>query len=339
MEGGEGEEKKQQLVEGEKGEEEERPSRLQPPALGTNPWLVYSHGKRYRNQSFYDVSGGSCHLKSIPEMRNKLIWNYSYGWLILSHASKDGTTLPKKDRDCSLLNLISMQNIKLPRMTNFATSYVLLSRPPNDPNCYVMCFPLEKQCVIFCKVGDVEWIEKELQDLGLRPDEEDYLGCVSTYDGQIHMLRSNKLFLVEIEDYHVTCTDLQIERSRRPQLSPRVQHLQSMVESSGELFLIYIFDFGRYFNHFEIMKLDSENKKWVSVQNLKDRAIFINLHGGPIASISTKEFSGLKENTIYFTLPEDRFLYHYNLEERRVAICMPCPNVTQNWHQPMWFFP
>ncbi|KAJ4833663.1 hypothetical protein Tsubulata_009030, partial [Turnera subulata] len=90
MEEGKGEEKKQLLVE---GEEEERPSQLKPPALGTNPWLVYSHGKRYRNQSFYDVSGGSYHLTSIPEMRNKLIWNCSYGWLILSHASKNGTTL------------------------------------------------------------------------------------------------------------------------------------------------------------------------------------------------------------------------------------------------------
>ncbi|KAJ4839952.1 hypothetical protein Tsubulata_044176, partial [Turnera subulata] len=186
--------------------------------------------------------------------------------------------------------------VRVPRTGAYgeACSFLLrrsiLSRPVNDPNCYVMCFPRHKQCVMLCKVGDVEWVE---QDLIFPPDDFVYLSCVSTYDGQIHMLRSCKLFLVEIENYHVTCTDLQI------------------------------------------MKLDSENKNWVSVQNLKDRAVFINLYDGPIASFSTKEFSGLKENTINFTAPKDRFLYRYNLKEKRVAICMPCPNVTQNWLQPM----
>ncbi|KAJ4842650.1 hypothetical protein Tsubulata_028023 [Turnera subulata] len=329
MGGGKGEEKKQQLVEGEKGEEEERPSRFKPPAFGTNPWLVYSSRGKVRNQRFYDVCGGSYHSKSIPEMRNKLIWNCSYGWLILL----DGKTL----KSFSLLNPISLQNIKLPRLRETAPACVLLSRPLNDPNCYVMCFPRKKKCVIFCKVGDVEWTE---QDLGLPPDDGNSLTCVGIYDGKVHMLRYHKLFLVEIKDYHVTCTNLQVEWPSLPQRRSRAHHPISMVESSGELFLIYHFSLGRCGHLLEIIKLDFENKVWVSVQNLNDRAIFVNIcPGGAIASISTKEFPGLKDNTIYFTLPEDKsILYQYNFEEKRVAIHLPCTNVTQDW-MPMWFFP
>ncbi|KAJ4838208.1 hypothetical protein Tsubulata_024199 [Turnera subulata] len=331
MEGGKGEEKERssRLVEGGKGEEEERPSRFKPPALGTNPWLVYGTGKS-RKQIFYDVFGGSYHLKSIPEMRNKLIWNCSYGWLILL----DEKTL----KSFTLLNPISMQNIKLPRMREIAPACVLLSRPLNDPNCYLMCFPMKKKCVVFCKVGDVEWTEQDL-DLGLPPNDNGSLSCVGIYDGQVHMLRSQELFLVEIKDYNVTCTNLKVKRPSLPQRRNRAHRPDSMVESSGELFLIFRFSLGICGQLFEIIKLDSQKKVWVSVQNLNDRAIFANFCcAGPIASFSTKECPGLKDNTIYFTFPKDQsILYQYNFKEKRVAI-YSCPNATQDW-LPMWFFP
>ncbi|XP_042507139.1 F-box protein At2g26160-like [Macadamia integrifolia] len=148
-----------------------------------------------------------------------------------------------------------------------------------------------------------------------------------------------------------------------------------LVESSGELLIIYRFlDSGfpvgeddedddedavvdsddnwreparlpyRTIN-FEVFKLDFAGGKWVEVENLGDRAVFVGYNDS--FSVSASEFPGCKGNCIYFT--DDYFEGYYrqkhgacdmgifDLGDRTVEPLV-CGNETQSFMPPsVWF--
>ncbi|XP_058078579.1 uncharacterized protein LOC131226890 [Magnolia sinica] len=91
------------------------------PPYGAAPWLVFSHGKRERTKTFFNVSEGSYYVRNIPEMRRSDCLASCYGWLVM---------LNKTSGDLFLLNSVSLQKIQLPCLSeSYSFNLCVLSSP------------------------------------------------------------------------------------------------------------------------------------------------------------------------------------------------------------------
>ncbi|KAJ4836225.1 hypothetical protein Tsubulata_050866 [Turnera subulata] len=209
--------------------------------------------------------------------------------------------LDVRTRDLTLLNPSSMQKIQLPPFKKYFHKNwcFLLSRPPGDPNSVVMCLK----------------------------------------NGKAQISGYGRLFAMKVEDYHVKLVDLEVQL---PKAELRVSryYRRVLVGSSDDLFVIFLYWVGRDGKRFEILKLDWEEKEWSSVENLNGHAVFFNDHRGLIAPASSEsEGSVIRDNRIYLTEPDDPCLYEYDIQEQREAESLPCPKLTKNLPQPIWFLP
>nr|GMC74958.1 proteinaceous RNase P 2 [Ipomoea batatas] len=119
-----------------------------PPTPSQFPLLVYFHGKKSNTQTFYDIERDYYEVKKIPDMFNKYVRNSSHGWTLMIDMYM------KSDTTCFLLNIASMEKIKLPPWKFETPRYSVLTLPPSDPKSIVAFFREGISSVMFCHPGE-----------------------------------------------------------------------------------------------------------------------------------------------------------------------------------------
>ncbi|XP_050221463.1 uncharacterized protein LOC126671720 [Mercurialis annua] len=308
-------------------------------AIDEHPWLVFFHEKPDQFQSFFSLSEHSCQRRSIPQLHGKTVAHCNFGWLVL---------LDKYSDDCFLFNPTSMLRIQLPPCGSLRSQeyYCLLTAPPTDSNCVILFSTNPADSIVsfqFLKLGDTRWSFQDLQF----PSDSDQPGIVSNLvscQGKVyaHAWPEN-VFSLAVDAGTITVEDLKMAeipwQSRLPGFSGL---LIESVESCGEVFRVEFLIFGFLLDpldifYFRVLKLDFSRNDWVEVKSIGDRAFFITagLRTPTNFSCSTKH-SNIRGNTIYFTLPQDKTLYAFHLEEESITTYMPCPAPQSDCSRPIW---
>ncbi|XP_050292249.1 uncharacterized protein LOC126733105 [Quercus robur] len=147
------------------------------------PWFVISDGKYLERQIFFSISENRFSTKSIPEMRNKMIYANTNGWLVL----KDVDSL-----DLCVMNPISKEVVQLPRLETIDDCRIcILSSPPSDPNdhCHIIFFNSKRSIFYFCQPGDNKFGQQEFEDRGILD--------ATMYGGKLYILTPQELFTAE----------------------------------------------------------------------------------------------------------------------------------------------
>ncbi|XP_022734309.1 F-box protein At3g56470-like [Durio zibethinus] len=112
-----------------------------------------------------------------------------------------------------------------------------------------------------------------------------------------------------------------------------------MVESCGEVFVIYLVHGGKLFvevTGVEVFKLDFSLMEWIKVECAKDRAFFVDEKAAYSCPALKPETEG---NRIFFTLSDDKSLYSIDIEENSVSVSLPCTDLKPPWSTPIWVMP
>ncbi|PIN10679.1 hypothetical protein CDL12_16721 [Handroanthus impetiginosus] len=292
----------------------------------THPWLLVSHGDDYQFHTFYDISKNEYIKRNIPEFRYKQVAATSYGWLLLI----DYTIHPLQ---CCLVNITSKERIELPHIEyeSLSTSSFfyecVLSKPPNDPYCYVLLVASCKDYLLFCRVGEEKFIKRPKQF------EDDFFETATNFKGKIYawMSVSGKLVEVDFVGPELLLNELVNDKGQLCQIpwpSPSNTYAceDHLVDSCGELLLVHMNGYihSREVSYFRIFKIKICEREWEELRSIGDRAIFLC----PIGSMSflCTDKSRLKKNSIYYT----RFgtttnIYVYDIEDRSKTLKKPCP--------------
>ncbi|KAL2463454.1 F-box protein SKIP23 [Forsythia ovata] len=200
---------------------------------------------------------------------------------------------------------------------------VLSSDPSCDANCtvIVMYYVLGTSKLAFCRLGDSRWT-------GFGGEIQSYYDVVCK-DNMLYALGGGPS--IEVWDFHESTPTRKIviqapcpqELKEAHQIYPSDLYSSQwyLVFSSCEMFLVvrYIGEFVRYDGEvvyegdtltnyfifpyrtikFHVYKLDFDQKIWLPVESLDDRALFVG--GNHSVSLSVKEHPGCNANSIYFT--------------------------------------
>ena len=288
------------------------------------PWLVICDGKDKERQTFFSISKNYFYTRTIPEMRNKLIYTSTNGWLVL------------KDLDSNnlcLLNPTSKEMMQLPRLVDITDDDIcILTATPDDPNHqFHVVFIHSKTCTFyFCQLGDEIFYKQTFEENGSERI------CSATFlGGKIHLLiyfgvpAGNLLYTAEFVGREIYFTKLAVEDIDKSLPITRFCFRTYLIESCGELLFVKQMSFGSYerkVHSFIVLRMDFSKKAWVQVKNIGERAIFISDRSNISCFVPE---NGVKRNSIYFTIISSRFLYVFDLEDDTITKFLPCPTVTR----------
>ncbi|KAL4273398.1 hypothetical protein GQ457_13G001840 [Hibiscus cannabinus] len=108
-----------------------------------------------------------------------------------------------------------------------------------------------------------------------------------------------------------------------------------MVESCGDIFIIYLLFGGKLFlevTGVEVFKLDFSTMEWSQVPSLKDRAVLLDVTWAYSYRVVNPETEG---NRIHFTW-SDRSIYEFHVEENALSVSLPNPDLKSPWCFPIW---
>ncbi|KAL4605590.1 hypothetical protein ACB092_09G040400 [Castanea dentata] len=271
------------------------------------PWLVIRDGKHLERQKIFNISKNKYYSITIPEMHNKMICTSTNEWLLLNDLDS---------KDLSLLNLLSMEVVQLPRLESFTNSDVCILCPPtseSNQDCYVMIIDRSPCKFYFCQPGDEEFSEQEFEfDL----EEQEYefgAMCISA---------------ATMEDF---------PRPSPPEIPTTNDYL---IESGGELLYIHKMRGGwdaKMILGFIILRMNFLRQAWEEVNNIGGWTLFLSQDRGlEHKAISCFAAEGVKQNSIYFTKPFDRFYYVFDLENNSISKSLPCPTVSKFMSRLDW---
>lgn len=173
----------------------------------------------------------------------------------------------------------------------------------------------------FCKPGDNAWNQ-------FGSPGRSYKDLIF-YNGMLYVLLSNGSNAVEVEvevwDFRTDFPEKVFDiLDRLITISEKVTPY--LVESMGELlFVLQIKDVPEDCAiGFAIYKLDCSGKRWVAMETLSDRALFISEKGS--VSLSTCDFPEARENLIYFKMGSIMYLHDdhnisiYNFKEKKITV-------------------
>ncbi|GFP91626.1 hypothetical protein PHJA_001306600 [Phtheirospermum japonicum] len=291
----------------------------------TCPWLFISHGDNFENHTFYNLSKDQHFHRHIPELRDKQVALASYGWLALLDLGKG-----PNDCTCCLFNIASKEKIKIPHMQTkydggFTKYYeCVLSKPPTDPDCYVMLISAAfDESLYFCRIGD-EYFADTIRDF-----RDGYLSTAKSFNGKTYawMSKSNSLFEVEFDIEERLIGPGPLVCVKEPictwPLKPSASK-EFLVEFGGELLLVHaILDmFSDEYGEVAYFRIFTMGRECSELLNIGDRVIFIGPYGS-MSALCTDE-SGLKKNSIYYYWRNTN-LFVYDIEDRSTALLEPCP--------------
>ncbi|XP_058079532.1 uncharacterized protein LOC131227747 [Magnolia sinica] len=294
------------------------------PPYGVAPWLVFSHGKREKTKTFFNVSEGSYYVRNIPEMRGSDFLACCYGWLVMLNKTSD---------DLFLLNAVSLQKIQLPYFSeDYSLRDCVLSSPPTDPDCVILCIVCSTDFFIYCHPGGDKWIKRKY---GI-PKEEASIWELLSCNGKLYTYDFTRLGIIDVNaDPPLTW----LEEPKSPKSPPLVETRRDyMVESCGDIFLARLFHLiiVPRVSIVEVYKMDFDRMVWVKVDTLGDRVLFL---GSDYSTSCSASDSGIKRDCIYFTKPKDKSLYVFHLDRGTISMKLPCPNVRLPWVEPFWVMP
>ncbi|KAI3873865.1 hypothetical protein MKW98_001514, partial [Papaver atlanticum] len=111
----------------------------------------------------------------------------------------------------------------------------------------------------------------------------------------------------------------------------------SVMESFGQVFTIdrYYIPRGvfKFLTNIEIAKLDFSSMAWEEVKSLDDYVFFLG-HDNQLSCLASE--MGLSKGCVYFTRHGEINLYKYDLEDKSVLHCLPCPHLPTPWSSADW---
>ncbi|KAL3511936.1 hypothetical protein ACH5RR_024653 [Cinchona calisaya] len=317
-----------------------------PPSPRPYPLLMYCHGKSSTIQTFYSVKEDSYYMRKLPDLNDKVICGGCEGWLVVLNTDAESD-------ECFLINLASTEKIKLPPFKDFDIKKCVITAPPTDPtNCILVFFDSEKPDAMFWRPGQKNWIKQDNIDDGSQKEEDELwrlnhlTGCGSKIYG---FTNYSKLVVAEVVNHRLRLRPLGPYRPEMPIVA--IRFYLNMVESRGEIFLVYRSMLGESDTRIEMIQVyklnnnsntinQNENQQqpeWIQVKDIGDRVFFFNTHTYKSFACSASE-TGLKRNSIYFTCCHDynKNLYLFDLEENSIQVSLPCPNVVHNMTHTLW---
>ncbi|EOY10057.1 Uncharacterized protein TCM_025442 [Theobroma cacao] len=221
--------------------------------------------------------------------------------------------------DCFLLNLASMETIQLPPL-NLDMAVGILTTPPSDPNCRIL-FIDGNDDLIICSPGDSEYSKQKMEDPVL---------TMTRFGGKTYCLTPPvySLLTIELEGSSPRFTKL-ITVGNESKLFSFEQTAPYLLDFFGEMFLVCkcsSLKSSDWATNFGVFKFDFDAREWVEVKSIGNNAIFLTdyCYGTcyPVADHS------MRRNSIYYTQPDDRNLYVYDLEYQSITTFLPFPNVS-----------
>ncbi|KAL8059048.1 hypothetical protein ABFX02_03G061900 [Erythranthe guttata] len=288
------------------------------------PVLLISH-RNSNHLLSYKLLENNIRVLNITILRDKIKLGSCYGWLVLANFTTN---------DCCLWNPKSTEIIELPQLP-LAHMYCIcvLSKPPTEPDCYIL---FNSTCCMqqsFCRIGDEEFVT-----LPYQRDEDGYarrLLAVGSFKGKIYGFTNTGHLFVTI---HFVGKTLELrpimvvdEPWRIPQLSPyflkwcfiNMWLIESPQSSGSELLLVQKLYTYRYFEDgldFKVFRIDTDQMKCVELDHIGKRAIFVSHHGGALCCSSTEK---IKPNSIYYTNHYGRGMYVFDFENRSITPLLP----------------
>ncbi|KAI3467524.1 hypothetical protein Pfo_024187 [Paulownia fortunei] len=274
------------------------------------PWLLISHGQQHEKQCFYSISENRFHATSIPELCDKYVLGCAYGWLVLVDTDTD---------DCCLWNPVSMEKIELPQL-EYSSMYnrCVLSKPPTEPDCHILFNSSSASHRAFCQVGDDEFV------IQLSVDEEIYLLAAASFQGKIYGFTLPGYRFVTV---HFVDKTLEL----RPILKGEGEG-EGEEDSLGTFLVHHEHGFLYDGLDFRVFRVDTNQKECMELCDIGKRAIFLSHCGGGFCSSS----AGIKPNSIYYTVPDSRNLYVYDLNDRSTTPLLPCPAARRSQSVSCW---
>ncbi|PIN23690.1 hypothetical protein CDL12_03583 [Handroanthus impetiginosus] len=277
----------------------------------------------YEIHTFYSISKNEYIKRKVFEFRDKQVAATSYGWLLLIDYSKDPL-------ECFLVNTTSKERIELPSIEFDTDSCIyykcVLSKPPTDPNCYVLLIPCWTDDLLFCRVGEKKFIKRSKQ-FG-----DDYFAASTNFKGKVYAWMSYSGNLVEVDfvGQNLLLNQMVNNKGQAYQIpvrstSYRFDNQDYLVESCDELLLVHMIVYPHsgqpaYFKIFKIKVCERESEE---LRSIGDRTIFLSSLG--CMSTLCAGNSGVKKNSIYYTMiHENRNVYVYDIKDRSKILIKPC---------------
>lgn len=304
---------------------------LPPSTNPPQPWLLISHGNSNHGHVFYSLSEDRSYVRSIPQLRNKHICTSSHGWMVLRDLDNP--------HGCSLLNIVTMEEIELPHLDFEYRHCIILASPPGHLDCRVVFFEstADYSIIYSCKPGADQTFHE--QDLGI---DDNAFHCASVFDGKIYGITLNRHELLVLDFDGPTPEVRTIIVNQKLVLSPTTSALQCyLVEFCGEIFLVIQIFKGTHVkctDEFSIFRSDLSQKAWVEVKSVGENCAILLTHDGcGMCYLASKE-SGIKGNTIYFmdTSSRSRCIYSFDLQEQSYSIYPPFHEVSRRSSSFRW---
>ncbi|KAL3640824.1 hypothetical protein CASFOL_015792 [Castilleja foliolosa] len=296
------------------------------------PLLLTSHGFEYCEQSFYSVIENRYETKNHLVLEGKCILGSAYGWLVLTALTDSDSIIDLDPYDCCLWNPESKEKIQLPRLNDEGQFYnrCVLSKPPTDPDCFVMFKHYFVNKLSVCRIGDDEFVEATLESLV----------AISSLEGEIYGIvkHGSHYELVTIHLVGKTVEFKPLINGKCHWVVPEVcrswvsSHFNYLIESprgAGEFFVVtmtYKLGFFSDYNvEFRVFRLDVNGLVCEELENLDGHTIFIGVYGDGFCC--TSDGMGIKPNSIYYTARHGVVLSVYDLDDRSTTQLLPCPVV------------
>ncbi|CAN1270201.1 F-box/kelch-repeat protein At1g57790 [Linum perenne] len=325
------------------GGESKRSSTTEQEAREGRPWIMLHHEGGEVVCTLMDIFGGfSDPVHNLEDgLRGKKPYASGYGQLLMMDISAG---------DCILLDTSSMAIRSLPTLPrrNFLYKSSLIYLSLGESSLSVIIFGViideeevdddgdddddddggeEDATIMFCQVGDDNWT---LLDGGYKVKRATF------YENKIYGIRTLPMkehMLVEVQvqptGYDIEVVDRNIYANLR---APRgsLDTMKCLVESCGELLLFHISFAGidqqvKVILKVEVFKYDAKAMRMEELEDLGDRAFFIDNHEHCFGCCASK--SGFKKNSIYLTCSRDENIYRYDYGDDSVSTCFHCPEI------------
>ncbi|GKV43383.1 hypothetical protein SLEP1_g50681 [Rubroshorea leprosula] len=283
-----------------------------------------------------------------PELHGKEVQAYYHGWFILLDKENQQRwiwSLWYQEKRYSLWNPLTFESINLPPLTLKAKreiGFCILSSPPGNPDSMLILYETKDPSLIFFRIGIAigykQWIH---QTIKLMLDKYDVLTNPVICNRTLYCHTFSRPKLVKIE---LGMPDFRLPLTLFEECIPSfgedsIMFSNYMIESCGELFLIYLVKRASVDGQqsplqvisVEVFGLDFSAMVWNKVESIKNRAFFVSV----ISSFSCPVTS-LPESHIYFTLPMDKSLYSFNMDDKTVSVSLAGPNFPISCCSPIW---
>ncbi|KAK9748243.1 hypothetical protein RND81_02G045400 [Saponaria officinalis] len=336
--------------------------KLSPPSAVAGqslPCLIYTHGygKSKKVQTFSTAAfNNRSYLKSIPEMRGKVVRAAGQGWLLLRDERSE--VEDPDNYSFTLLNPYTLKSIHLPALNfhdeGLSAVQCALTSPPSDEvdsNCCFLFLFFKGwafSCPIRADSGCGCWVSRRIELDGKAPRIYHPVTLNGVVYGTASFTQSRREYLVcfqVVSDNDGSSSSIAIRPLPHIEM-PRQSILQIglyktgfyTVESCGSIYEVHVGT--RHYNGVHavrVLELDLDRGQWVKVKCLGDRAFLLADYGSTWCPAT----GTVKGNCVYFFEPD---CLHEAVVCHSLSDCsstfLPCPKLLNpRTYWPVWVAP